>query len=124
MGFAFSHDGRVTVNTDTLDLSDARRTIRAEHEPEQLGHEIVEFLAVGWIGMVGAFSAGFDVFLDAARAHGAPSSFCVLVAAFALSIQMRPAGSTVKAAISDHFRHYSNILHEKLLKFLSRSRER
>jgi len=75
MGLVFGHDGRVTVYTDTLDLSDARRTIRAEHEPEQLGHEIVELLAVAWIGMVGAFGAGFDVFLDAARAHGAPSGF-------------------------------------------------
>lgn len=75
MGLVFGHDGRVTVNTDTLDLSDARRTIRPEHEPEQLGHEIVEFLAVTWIGMVGAFGAGLDVFHDAARTHGAPSGF-------------------------------------------------
>ena len=75
VGLAFGHDGRVTVNTDTLDLSDARRTIRPEHESEQPGHEIVELLAVVWIGMVGAFGAGLDVFLDAARAHGAPSRF-------------------------------------------------
>lgn len=73
--FIISHDRRVTVNADSLDLRNARSAIRPEHEPKQFRHEVVKFLAVVWIGMVGTLGTGLDVFLDATRTHGAPSGF-------------------------------------------------
>ena len=109
--FVFGHDRRVTINADSLDLRDARRAIRSEHQPKQLGHEVVKFLAIVWIGMVGALGTGLDAFLDATRANGAPSGFRVLVTPLALSTQMRPTGTTVKAAVGNHFGLGSNIGH-------------
>jgi hypothetical protein len=64
----------VTIKAELLDLRYARSTIGFEYQPEQLGHEIVEFLAGARIGEFGTLRTTLYLYLRAARAHLAPGS--------------------------------------------------
>jgi hypothetical protein len=67
------HGGCVALKADLLDLRYACRAIRAEHEPEELGHKVVELRAGSRIGKFGTFGASLDLFVDTTGAYLAPS---------------------------------------------------
>jgi hypothetical protein len=101
----------VSFKAELLDLCYAGRTIGFEYQPEQLGHEVIEFPTCAWIWEFVTFSASLHVFLPAARAHLTPSGFGVIVTAMAFLRQVGPAGTTIKPAIGDKFAIHLYIRH-------------
>ena len=95
------HDFCVAINTGMFDLCDARRAVGFEDEAEQSRHEVVEFLAVVWIGMIAALGAGVEAVLDTAASHGAPGRFRVLVAPLAFPFGVGVTRAAIKSAIGD-----------------------
>jgi len=72
MASQFAHGDCVALDADLLDLHYARRAIRVEHEPEELGHEIVELRTGSRIGKLSALGTSFDLFVDTTGANLAP----------------------------------------------------
>ena len=95
------HDFGVAINTRLSDLCDARHTVGFENETEKSRHEVVEFLAVVWIGMIATLGAGTEAVFDTAASHGAPGRFRVFVATLAFPFGIRATGTAIKSAIGD-----------------------
>lgn len=73
MASQLGHGDCVPLRTDLLDLRYACRTVGVEHEPEQLGHEVIELRAGLRISEFIALSASLDLSIGTTGAHLAPS---------------------------------------------------
>jgi hypothetical protein len=100
----FGHFIRVTWQAKRFDLRDARSAIRSENESENLGHEIIEHLAVHGIWEFSAIRARRVMMFRATNSDLAPRGLLIFMTAWALFRKIRFAGSAVEPAIRNELR--------------------